>query len=391
VTANTRGAGAVRIVDTTLRDGEQTAGIVFSGEEKLEIARRLAAAGVTQVEAGVPAMGGEEKEAIRAIVKANLTASILGWCRAVTADINAAIDCGLDAVCISISVSDLHIQKKLKKDRAWVLDAAARAVNYAKSNGLYVSANAEDASRADMDFLVKFTLHMKEAGADRLRFCDTVGLLGPFQTLEKVRTLVVATGLPVEIHPHNDFGMATANALAGIRGGATYVSTTVNGLGERAGNAALEEIVMALKYVEGAALPFDTSLLRGLSDYVAKASGREVWVSKPIVGRNVFFHEAGVQAGGVLQDPHTYEAFSPAEIGGQRQILIGKHSSAKTIQWKFREYGIELTNEEARHILKNIRSQSIRMKRPLFDKELMYIYYAQGGGAGRASVMPEGT
>jgi homocitrate synthase NifV len=385
VTTESRPPDAFRIVDTTLRDGEQTAGIVFSAEEKLEIARMLAAAGVYQIEAGVPAMGGEEKETIQAIVKADLRTSILGWCRAVTADINAAIDCGVDAVCVSISVSDLHIQKKLKKERAWVLDTAARAVNYAKSNGLYVSSNAEDASRADMDFLVKFMLTMKEAGADRLRFCDTVGLLGPFQTHDRIRTLVSATGLPVEIHTHNDFGMATANALAGLRGGAAFVSTTVNGLGERAGNAALEEVVMALKYVEGRSIHFDISRLRALSDYVAKASGREVWVSKPIVGRNVFFHESGVQAGGVIQDPHTYEAFPPSEIGGQRQILIGKHSSARTIQWKFREYGIALTLEEARKILKDVRAQTIRAKRPLFDKELMYIYYAMTEGPGRAS------
>src|SRR3989338_725264 len=369
----------IKIVDTTLRDGEQTAGIVFTNEEKIEIARMLAQAGVYQIEAGVPAMGGDEKETIKAIVKADLKASILWWCRAVVSDVNDAIDCGLDAVCVSVSVSDIHIQKKLGRDRAWVLDTTARVVNYGKSNGLYVSANAEDASRADMDFFLEFIRTVREAGADRLRFCDTVGLLGPFQTYEKIKTIVNVIDIPVEIHTHNDFGMATANALAGIRGGATFVSTTVNGLGERAGNAALEEVVMALKYVENRPLSFDISKLRALSEYVAKASGREVWVSKPIVGKNIFFHEAGVQAAGVIRDPKTYEVFSPDEIGGARQILIGKHSGTNTIQWKFHEYGIVLSEDDARKILEKVREQAIKVKRPLFDKELMYIYYQEVG------------
>ncbi|MBI4396879.1 MAG: homocitrate synthase [Elusimicrobia bacterium] len=373
----------IKIVDTTLRDGEQTAGIVFSNAEKLEIARRLAEAGVHQIEAGVPAMGGDEKEAIRAIVQSNLKSSILGWCRAVVADINDAIDCGLDAVCVSISVSDLHIQKKIRKDRDWVIDTATRAVNYAKGHNLYVSANAEDASRADMEFFLKFIKAVKAAGADRLRFCDTVGILGPFQTYDKIKTIVEETGIPVEVHTHNDFGMATANALAGLRGGASFVSTTVNGLGERAGNAALEEVVMALKYVEGVPTSFDISKLRALSEHVAKASGREIWVSKPIVGKNIFFHEAGVQASGVIRDPDTYEVFSPNEIGGERQILIGKHSGATTVQWKFREYGISLTEDETRKILEDIRVQAVKVKRPLYDKELMYIYYKLTGGHGK--------
>jgi homocitrate synthase NifV len=365
----------VKIVDTTLRDGEQTAGIVFSNKEKLEIAKLLDSAGVYQIEAGVPAMGGDEKEAIKNIVEANLKASIIVWCRANTSDIDAAIECGVDAVCVSIPVSDTHIEKKLNKNREWVLDTIARAINYARSHNLYVSANAEDASRAANDFLIEFTHIAKQEGANRMRFCDTVGILGPFQTYKKIKSLLEKVGLPIEIHTHNDFGMATANALAGLRAGAEFVSVTINGLGERAGNAALEEIVMALKYIEKFPINFDISKLKVLSNYVAEASGRPVPVNKPIVGKNIFFHEAGVQAHGVIKEPGTYEVFSPQEVGGERQILIGKHSGKNSLKAKFHEYGITLSDEEAEEILKEVRKEAVTLKRHLFDKELMHIYY----------------
>lgn len=367
----------VKIVDTTLRDGEQTAGVVFSNEEKRKIASMLAKAGVYQIEAGVPAMKGDEKEAIKAIVADNNPASVLGWCRAVSDDIKDAIDCGLDAVCVSIPVSDIHIEKKLEKDRAWVHEQVKRAVNFAKSNGLYVSCNAEDASRAKMEDLIVFTRIAKGAGADRLRFCDTVGLLGPSQTYEKISTLIHEVGLPIEIHAHNDFGMATANSIAGFKAGAEFISVTVNGLGERAGNAALEEVVMALKYVENKPVSVDTSKLKELSDFVSKASGREVPVSKPIVGRNIFMHEAGIQVDALGKAPETYEIFHPSEIGGQRQIVIGKHSGKSAITMKFREFGIDLDENLAGRLLEDVRKKAVEVKRPLFDKELMYLYYQE--------------
>ncbi|MFQ5951805.1 MAG: homocitrate synthase [Candidatus Omnitrophota bacterium] len=367
----------VKIVDTTLRDGEQTAGVVFSNDEKRKIADLLDEAGVYQIEAGVPAMKGDEKQAIKDIVKDNHKASILGWCRAVSDDIRQAIDCGLDAVCVSIPVSDVHIEKKLKKDRNWVHENVVRAINFAKSNGLYVSCNAEDASRTRMEDLITFARIVKEAGADRMRFCDTVGILGPEQTAEKVRALIHEVGLTIEVHAHNDFGMATANSIAGLKSRAEFVSVTVNGLGERAGNAALEEVVMALKYVEGRDISFNISKLKALSEFVAKASGREVPVSKPIVGKNIFTHEAGIQVDGLVKEPETYEVFHPAEIGGERQIVIGKHSGKNAVKMKFREFGIDIDDEMAKNILNAVRKKAVEVKRPLFDKELMYIYYSE--------------
>jgi len=369
-----RNQAPVQIVDTTLRDGEQTAGVVFANNEKVRIAKLLDEIGVHQIEAGIPAMGGDEQEAIRAIVKADLRASIMAWNRAVIKDLEASLECGVDAVAISISTSDIHIKHKLQTSRDWVLTHMTEAVAFAKRHGLYVSVNAEDASRSDMDFLIKFGQEARDAGADRLRYCDTIGIMEPFTICEHVRTLREATGLEIEMHTHNDFGMATANALAGVRGGAKFVGVTINGLGERAGNAALEEVVMALKYLADIDLEFKTDMFREASEYVARASGRELPAWKAIVGTNMFAHESGIHADGVLKDASTYEVFAPEEVGLQRQIVIGKHSGTKALMAKFLEYGITLTREDAQLLLPKVRETSVALKRALFDKELVYIY-----------------
>lgn len=363
------------IVDTTLRDGEQTAGVVFSNQEKLMIARMLDDLGVHQIEAGVPVMGGDEQKAIGDIVKMGLKASIMGWNRAVIADIEKSIECGCDAVAISISTSDIHIEHKLMTTREDVLARMVKAAEFAKKNGLYISVNAEDASRSDLDFLLEFARQAKEAGADRLRYCDTVGILEPFTTFERITKIKETIDIDVEMHTHNDFGMATANALAGVKAGASHIGVTVNGLGERAGNAALEEIVMALKYLAGVDLKFATERFVEVSEFVARASGRSVPAWKAIVGSNMFAHESGIHADGALKNPLTYEVFKPEEVGLERQIVIGKHSGTAAIKAKFRnEYGKEISEEEANELLARVRAFAVDMKRSLFDKELMYIY-----------------
>lgn len=362
------------IVDTTLRDGEQTAGVVFSNQEKIRIARMLDELGVHQIEAGIAAMGGDEEQAIRDIVKLGLRASIMGWNRAVIADIEKSLACGVDAVAISISTSDIHIEHKLQTTREDVLERMVKATEFAKRHGVYISVNAEDASRSDMDFLMKFAALAKEAGADRLRYCDTVGILDPFTTYERISALIKDVGIDVEMHTHDDFGMATANALAGVKAGATHVGVTVNGLGERAGNAALEEVVMALKHLMHLDLNFATERFVEVSEYVARASGRILPPWKSIVGKNMFAHESGIHADGALKNPLTYEVFKPEDVGLERQIVIGKHSGTAAIKAKFREYGRELSDAEAEAMLKRVRAAAVDMKRSLFDKELMYIY-----------------
>lgn len=366
--------GLPMLVDTTLRDGEQTAGVVFSNREKLRIAKMLNNLGVHQIEAGIPVMGGDEKEVIKEIVSYKLQSSIMAWNRANIEDIKHSLDCGVDAVAISISTSDIHIAHKLKTSREWVLENMIRAVEYARQHELYISVNAEDASRSDMDFLVEFSRQAQKAGANRLRFCDTVGVLEPFKTYDVISELIEKTGLDIEMHTHNDFGMATANALAGLKAGARFIGVTVNGLGERAGNAALEEVAMALKHLFGVNLGVNTRDFRNLCEYVARASGRQLYPGKPIVGTNTFAHESGIHADGVLKHPATYEVFSPEDVGLERQIVIGKHSGSRAIKMKFVEYGIDLSDDEAADILVAVRSVTVDLKRTLFDKELMYIY-----------------
>jgi len=375
--------GQVYIDDTTLRDGEQTAGVVFANEEKINIARMLARLGVHQIEVGIPAMGGDEKKAIREIVDLELPASILAWNRAVIGDIQHSLDCGVNAVAVSISSSDIHIKHKLMRDRQWVLDSVRRSVEFAKNHDLYVSVSAEDASRADADFLLEFALTAKEAGADRFRYCDTVGILDPFETYQRVKVLVEETGLPIEMHTHNDFGMAVANAIAGLKAGATYVNTTVNGLGERAGNASLEELVMALRYCEGIDLKLNTSLFRELSEYVALASGRRLPAWKPVVGSSLFVYESEGRASGATRDPGTYEIFSPDEVGLSRRFNVGKYSGPSVVYQKLREYGHHPSEEEVRELVPTLRSKSIALKRSLFDKEVVEEYTALRGRKGK--------
>ena len=365
----------IKIVDTTLRDGEQTAGVVFANNEKITIAQMLNDLGVDQLEVGIPAMGGDEKDAIKRICKRNLKSSIMAWNRAVIGDIEQSIDCGVDAVAISISVSDIHIRNKLRTSREWVIENMVKSVEYAKKNGLYVSINGEDASRSDDDFLIQFIEAGKRAGADRFRFCDTVGVMDPFTIRNKIEKIHKATNFDIEMHTHNDFGMATANAIAGAIGGANHIGVTVNGLGERAGNAALEEVLMALKHVFKYGMDIDTKKFKELSEYVSNASGRELPAWKAIVGSNMFKHESGIHADGALKDPKNYEAFEPEEVGLQRQIVIGKHSGKAAIINKFLEYDIELSPEMASKVLEEIRAVSVRMKRSLFDKEIVGIYY----------------
>jgi len=370
----------IKIDDTTLRDGEQTAGVVFANDEKIHIARMLDKIGVHQIEAGIPTMGGDEKDAIKAIASLNLNCSILGWNRAVRSDIDDSVECGVDAVAISISSSDIHIEHKLRKSREWVLESVKTSVDYAKGFNLYVSVNAEDASRSDMEFLLQFARTAKEMGADRLRYCDTLGILDPFETFMRIKTITDIIGIDVEMHTHNDFGMAIANAIAGIKAGATYVNTTINGLGERAGNASFEEFVMALKYLENVNLGIDTHLFKEISEYVAIASGRFIPAWKPIVGANLFLYESEIRATNVMKDSSTFELFGPEDVGLERRIILGKYSGINTVLFKLNLLGYKATPKEAEEIADIIRAKSIAMKRALYDSEIAETYISFKGG-----------
>lgn len=262
------------LIDTTLRDGEQAAGIVFTAMEKLAVATALDQAGVTWIEAGTPAMGQEEAEALRLILDARLKAVVFAWNRACREDIEASIACGFEFLHISVPVSDLHIHRKLKKSREWVLNQLTSAILLAQSHGCSVSVGAEDASRADPEQFLELAELSARLGAVRIRFADTVGLLDPFSSWELMADLAARCPLPIEFHAHNDFGLATANTLAALQGGAVFASVTAAGIGERAGNAGLEEVVAALKEIYGCPGTIDLEAVKKIGRQVAALSGR---------------------------------------------------------------------------------------------------------------------
>jgi len=316
-----------------------------------------------------------EQSAVRALVDLGLRARLITWNRAVVSDIRASLACGVTAVDISLSVSDIMIAHKLRKSREWVMEQLKEALGFAKENGLYVSVGGEDAGRAAPSFLVELLRLSRSMGADRFRFCDTLGILDPFDMYEKISMLRRAVpDLDLEVHTHNDLGMATANALAGIRAGARFVNTTVNGLGERAGNAALEEVVMALKVARGVDTGIDTQRFRDLSRLVGKASRRPVPPWKAVVGERVFAHESGIHADGVIKNPKNYEGFDPAEVGLRRYLVVGKHSGTSGLIERYKSLGIILEKEDANRLLRRVRVISGRLKRPLSDHDLHALY-----------------
>lgn len=366
---------SIVIDDTTLRDGEQSAGVSFSSDEKLAIAQGLAAIGVGELEIGIPAMGTEEREVMAAIVDLRLPARLLAWCRMNDADLAAVKGLRVDMVDLSIPVSDQQIRHKLDRDRVWVEAQINRLVRRATDLGYEVCVGMEDASRADMEFILRVAEVAAKAGAARLRFADTVGIMEPFSVHNKIARLRSQCDLQLEMHAHDDFGLATANTLAAVAGGATHINTTVNGLGERAGNAPLEECVLALKHLHGIDTGVDSRGVPALSQLVERASGRAVGWQKSIVGPGVFTHEAGIHVDGLLKDPRNYQGLDPSELGRSHQMVLGKHSGKHMVRKAFAEVGIELEDWQIPPLLQQVRKQITRTKRSLLNTELLNLYH----------------
>ena len=333
------------INDTTLRDGEQTAGVAFTVAEKCAIAKALSDAGVPEMEIGIPAMGEEELSCIDAIAALQLPARLMVWGRMTDADLDRALRTRAHIVHLSMPVSDIHLSHKLRQSRNWVLGEVARVLQRATASGREVSFGMEDASRADPAFMAEVARLAEACGAQRVRYADTLGVLDPFSTYEAIARLRDAIDIGIEIHAHNDLGMATANTLAALRAGATHVNTTVNGLGERAGNAALEEIVMGVRHLHHGDTGVSPQSLVTISRLVEKASGRAVAANKSIVGEAVFTHESGIHIDGLLKNPSTYESFDPAELGRQRRTVLGKHSGSQAVRHAYGAMGVAIHDD----------------------------------------------
>ncbi|MEN4018875.1 MAG: homocitrate synthase family protein [Methanobacterium sp.] len=345
----------ITIYDTTMRDGEQTPGVCLRTPEKLKIARKLDELGIHQIEAGFPIVSNEEKRSVKAIVNEDLNAEILVLSRTKKEDIETAIDCGVDGIITFMATSDLHLKHKLKITKEEALNICMKSIEYAKDHGIFVAFSAEDATRTDINFLKEIYKKAEDYGADRVHIADTVGAISPQGADYLVRELRKDISTEIAMHCHNDFGMALSNSISGLLAGATAVSTTVNGIGERAGNTSLEEIVMALKIIYNIDLGFNIEHIYELSKIVEELTNVKVPDNKPIVGRNVFRHESGIHVDAVIEEPLTYEPFLPEMIGHHRKIVLGKHSGCRAVKAKLDECGIEVTKDELCKIVEQIK------------------------------------
>lgn len=362
----------VEILDTTLREGEQTPYVNFTIDEKIEIARMLDQVGVDMIEAGDPSVSPNVAKAIQRIASLGLKAEIVAHSIAARSSIDKARACGAERVAIFYATSSIHLDAKLHKTQEQAVEIICDHIAYARSLGLKVRYTPEDATRTDFEFLVKVCNAAIEAGADRISFADTLGIMQPHGMLERVCALRERlSDCKIDIHCHNDYGLALANAMAGIRGGANCIHTTVNGLGERTGIPDLAETIVAYHNLEGEQ-KYSIRPLMDISGYLEKVSGFFLAPNKPITGQNAFTHKSGVHSNGVLKDPRTYEAFDPAILGRERKIVIDKYTGKSAVAARLEEYGIEVSAAELEVIVSRIKNLGDERKQ-LFDTDIIEI------------------
>ena len=348
----------ITIYDTTLRDGEQTPGVCLRTPEKLKIAKKLDELKIHQIEAGFPIVSNEEKRSVKAIVNEDLNAEIIVLSRTKKEDIDVALDCDVDGIITFMGTSDIHLEHKLKLSRDQALNVCMKSIEYAKDHGIFVAFSAEDATRTDLDFLKRIYKKAEDYGVDRIHIADTVGAINPYGMDFLVKELRSHLKTDIALHCHNDFGLALSNSISGLLAGGNAISTTVNGIGERAGNTSLEELVMALLIVYGVDLGFNVKVFYELSKIVEELTNMKIPANKPIVGKNVFRHESGIHVDAVIEEPLTYEPFLPEVIGHHRRIVLGKHSGCRAVKAKLQECGIEVTRDELCKIV-----EQVKMKR----------------------------
>lgn len=371
----------INLVDTTLRDGEQAPGVVFSPLQRIELARRLAACGISEIESGTPAMGETEQIVLRELNGAGLRVRLTAWCRATKEDLIAARACGYRSVHLSLPVSSILL-RAMNRDEAWVFQTLDDLLPKALPQFDFVSIGAQDASRTNPTMLIKFAERVQKLGAARVRLADSVGCWNPEAVGRVVRQVHAAVPrLRLGVHMHNDLGMATANSLVAVQNGATDVDVTVTGLGERAGNAPLEQVVMALRTLPEFDHGVRTEDLSVLCDLVARYAGREIPPSQPIVGRDVFRHESGIHVHAMLQDRRSYEPFAAATVGRSSDLNVtaGKHSGSASLVYLLKQSGVNLKKTEAGGLLALVRARSEKLGRGLVAEELHQLYEMRAG------------
>ena len=367
----------VRFYDTTLRDGEQTVGVVLSPQQKLEIARKLDELGISRIEAGFPKVSPEDAEAIQLMQKANLRAELWGFSRAVRGDVEELVRLGLHASVIESPTSDIKL-KAYGISREEVLKRIVDAVSFAKQNGITVAYFAVDGTRTDLDFLRRVYLAALEAGASEIVVVDTIGACGPEAVELLVREVCqwVGPGVPVHYHGHNDFGMATACAVAAVRAGASWIQGTINGMGERAGNADIGEIALALRCLYDVPIGLDLTKVREVSEVVSRASGYTLEAWKPLVGENLFMRESGAVAS-QFHIPEAIEPYSSELVNAKRTIVLGKKSGLDSIDLKCKELGIAMAPEQRAPVLAAVKKFAIAKRGLLTDREFREVVAAQ--------------
>jgi isopropylmalate/homocitrate/citramalate synthase len=363
-------APKIRFSDCTLRDGEQQAGIVFTGADKLKIARALDAAGIYEIEAGTPASSAEDCDAVAAIARDGLRAKVSALARARKDDVDLVAKTGAWGVRLSLPISPIQRASKIKLDDEQYLALAREITGYSKEHGLNVIFSPYDTTRCELDFLKRLleTLQ-RDQTVDRVRLVDTTGCATPHVVRFLVKEMQAAADIPIEIHCHNDCGLGVANTIAGAEAGAEYLSVTVNGIGERSGNAALEETALALRALYGVDTGLDLAKLTELSRLVEELSGVALQAHKPVVGRGAFAHESGMVVAGLLKDPFTAECYRPELVGQRREIVIGKKAGLASVEAKLRELGIDATRDDLLHLLEAVKAKAIATKRPLATAE----------------------
>ncbi|MCQ2737173.1 MAG: homocitrate synthase family protein [archaeon] len=345
----------ILIYDTTLRDGEQTPGVCLSPEDKIDIAKKLDELKIHQIEAGFPIVSRTEAQTVKSIANEGLNASVICLTRARKEDIDRALECDVDGIITFMGTSDIHLQHKMHIGRQEAMEISMNAIEYAKDHGLYVAYSSEDATRTDLDFLKRIYKNAESYGADRVHIADTTGAITPQGIYFLVQEIRKVTDIRIAMHCHNDFGFAVINSIYGLLAGGNCVSTTVNGIGERAGNASLEELIMALKILYGHDLGFKTKNIQALSNLVEERTKVRVPENKPIVGKNVFRHESGIHVDAVIEEPLSYEPFLPELVGQKRQLVLGKHSGCRAVKAKLDECGYEVTKDQLCKIVEKVK------------------------------------